>query len=130
MDSQRLILFFVFSFSVFMLLDAWQRDQQPARPPSAVAAKDEKAMPPSAQPPVPGEKLTASQSAVPKQGRGAPETGVTIRVETDVLSADISSYGGDVRRLEFKNHRDTLDRSKNFVLFETGAAAPISRRPG
>jgi YidC/Oxa1 family membrane protein insertase len=130
MDSQRLILFFVFSFSVFMLLDAWQRDQQPARPPSAVAAKDEKAMPPSAQPPVPGEKLTASQSAVPKQGRGAAETGATIRVETDVLIADISSYGGDLRRLEFKNHRDTLDRSKNFVLFETGAARTYIAQAG
>jgi len=130
MDSQRLILFFVFSFSVFMLLDAWQRDREPARPPAAVAAKDEKAMPPSAQPPVPGEKLTASQSAVPKQGRGAPETGATIRVETDVLIADISSYGGDLRRLEFKNHRDTLDRSKNFVLFETGAARTYIAQAG
>jgi YidC/Oxa1 family membrane protein insertase len=121
MDSQRLILFFVFSFSVFMLLDAWQRDQQPVRPPAVAAAKDEKAVPPSAQPPVPGEKLTATQSAVPKQGRSAPETGGTIRVETDVLSAEIGSSGGDLRRLEFKNHRDTLDRSKNFVLFETRA---------
>ena len=120
MDSQRLILFFVFSFSVFMLLDAWQRDQQPARPP-AVAAKEDKAVPPSAQPPVPGDKLTASQSAVPKQVRGAPDTGVTIRVETDLLIADLSSHGGDLRRLQFKHHRDTLDRSKDFVLFETGA---------
>ena len=130
MDSQRLILFFVFSFSVFMLLDAWQRDQAPARPPAAVAAKDEKALPPSAQAPVPGEKLTASQNAVPKQGRGAAETGATIRVETDVLIADISSYGGDLRRLEFKNHRDTLDRSKNFVLFETGAARTYIAQAG
>ncbi|MGH8648177.1 MAG: membrane protein insertase YidC, partial [Burkholderiales bacterium] len=130
MDSQRLILFFVFSFSVFMLLDAWQRDQQPTRPPAAVAAKDEKVAPPSAQPPVPGEKLAASQSAVPKQGRGAPEAGGTIRVETDVLSAEISRSGGDVRRLEFKNHRDTLDRSKNFVLFETGAARTYIAQAG
>ncbi len=120
MDSQRLILFFVFSFSVFMLLDGWQRDQQPARPPAA-AAKEDKAVPPSAQPPVPGDKLTASQGAVPKQDRGAPDTGVTIRVETDLLIADLSSHGGDLRRLQFKHHRDTLDRSKDFVLFETGA---------
>jgi hypothetical protein len=31
MDSQRLILFFVFAFSVFLLLDGWQRDRQPAQ---------------------------------------------------------------------------------------------------
>jgi YidC/Oxa1 family membrane protein insertase len=122
MDSQRLILFFVFSFSVFMLLDAWQREQQPARPAASEAAKAEKAVPPSAQPPVPGDKLTATQGAVPHQGgRGVPETGATIRVETDLLIAHLSSHGGDVRRLQFKNHRDTLERSKDFVLFETGA---------
>jgi YidC/Oxa1 family membrane protein insertase len=121
MDSQRLILFFVFSFSVFMLLDAWQRDQQPARPAEEVTAKAGKALPPSAQPPVPGEKLTASQAAVPKQARAAPKSGVTIRVETDVLIAEISSQGGDVRRLQFKKHRDTVDRSKHFVLFDSSA---------
>jgi YidC/Oxa1 family membrane protein insertase len=122
MDSQRLILFFVFSFSVFMLLDAWQRDQQPSRPAASEAAKAEKAVPPSAQPPVPGEKLTATQGVVPQQsGRGAPEKGVTIRVETDLLIAHLSSQGGDVRGLQFKSHRDTLERSKDFVLFETGA---------
>jgi len=120
MDSQRLILFFVFSFSVFMLLDAWQREQPPARPAAADAGKGEKAMPPSAQPPVPGDKLTATQGAVPQQGRGAPETGVTIRVETDLLIAHLSSHGGDVRKLQFRKHRDTLERSKDFVLFETG----------
>jgi YidC/Oxa1 family membrane protein insertase len=122
MDSQRLILFFVFSFSVFMLLDAWQRDQQPSRPAASEAAKAEKAVPPSAQPPVPGEKLTATQGVVPQQsGRGAPEMGVTIRVETDLLIAHLSSQGGDLVRLQFKSHRDTHDRSKDFVLFETGA---------
>ncbi|HSC95594.1 MAG TPA: membrane protein insertase YidC [Burkholderiales bacterium] len=121
MDSQRLILFFVFSFSVFMLLDAWQRDQQPARPAEEVAGKAAKTPPPSAQPPVPGEKLTASQAAVPKQARAAPESGVAIRVETDVLVAEISSQGGDMRRLQFKKHRDTVDRSKHFVLFDSSA---------
>ena len=121
MDSQRLILFFIFSFSVFMLLDAWQREQPPARPAAADAGKGEKAMPPSAQPPVPGDKLTATQGAVPQQGRGAAETGVTIRVETDLLIAHLSSHGGDVRKLQFRKHRDTLERSKDFVLFETGA---------
>src|SRR3972149_12250823 len=97
MDSQRLILFFVFSFSVFMLLDAWQREQQPARPAASEAGKAEKAVPPSAQPPVPGDKLTATQGAVPQQGgRGIPETGVTVRVETDPPIAELRSYGGGV----------------------------------
>ncbi|HEY7743189.1 MAG TPA: membrane protein insertase YidC [Burkholderiales bacterium] len=120
MDSQRLILFFVFSFSVFMLLDAWQREQQPPRPPAPAAGKEEKALPPSAQPPVPGEKLAAGQAAVPKLGRSAPDAGTTVRVETDVLVAELGSQGGDVRRLQFRKHRDTVERGKDFVLFEVG----------
>ena len=116
MDSQRLILFFVFSFSVFMLLDAWQRDQ----PPPAVVHSDKSAKGKSteAQPPVPGDKLAVSQAAVPQQDRGASQTGTTIRVETDLYIAQISTHGGDLRRLQFKKHRDTLDKSKDFVLFE------------
>jgi YidC/Oxa1 family membrane protein insertase len=116
MDSQRLILFFVFSFSVFMLLDAWQRDQQP---PAAVHSdKSGKGTSPAAQPPVPGDKLAVSQAAVPQQERSAALSGATIRVETDLYIAQISTHGGDLRRLQFKKHRDTLDKSKDFVLFE------------
>jgi YidC/Oxa1 family membrane protein insertase len=29
MDTQRLILFIVFSFSILMLWDAWQKEQHP-----------------------------------------------------------------------------------------------------
>jgi len=132
MDSQRLILFFVFSFSVFMLLDAWQRDQQPARPPAAVAGKEDKdrVPPPSAQLPMPGEKLAAGQVAVPKLDSKLPETGAAIRVETDVLIVELSSHGGDVRRVEFKNHRDTVERTKNFVLLESGPSRTYVAQAG
>jgi hypothetical protein len=30
MDTQRLILFMLFAFSVFFLMDAWQKETQPA----------------------------------------------------------------------------------------------------
>ena len=39
MDTQRLILFFVFVFSTFMLVDAWQREQRPQAPQTQSAAK-------------------------------------------------------------------------------------------
>lgn len=124
MDSQRLILFFVFSFSVFLLLDAWQRDQQAA--PSAPAAREkaekagpaDKAAPPAAQLPVPSEQFIAAQGGVPQQVQRPSEPGALIRVETDLLIAHVSTYGGDLRRLQFKKHRDTLDRNKDFVLLE------------
>lgn len=119
MDSQRLILFFVFSFSVFLLLDAWQRDQQP---PSAAVVQGEKAGKgtPSATPlPSPSDKLVVPQAAVPQQDHASGVAAATIQVETDLYIAQISSQGGDLRRLLLKRHRDTLDKSKDFVLFES-----------
>jgi YidC/Oxa1 family membrane protein insertase len=124
MDSQRLILFFVFAFSVFMLLDGWQREQQPAQPAKAVT--DKKAAPAApagtaADVPVPSEKLAAPSAVAaapaPERAR-APQGGAMIEVETDLLVARISSEGGDLRYVQFKKHRATLDRKRDFVLLE------------
>ncbi|MBI4194478.1 MAG: membrane protein insertase YidC [Betaproteobacteria bacterium] len=117
MDSQRLVLFFVFAFSVFLLLDAWQRDQRSPPPPSVQPAS--KAEQPAL--PSPGEKLLASQAAKPPEGSAALAAGDTVTVETDLLKAQISSVGGDLRQLEFKRHRDTEDKTKPFVLFQNRA---------
>jgi YidC/Oxa1 family membrane protein insertase len=114
MDSQRLILFFLFSFSVFLLLDAWQRDQRPEAP-VAVESGQKPAQPAV---PTPGDKLLATQPVKPPEGAGASLQGEIIRVETDLLRADINTAGGDLQRVEFKAHRDTLDKSKNFELFQ------------
>jgi YidC/Oxa1 family membrane protein insertase len=122
MDSQRLILFFVFAFSVFMLLDGWQREQQPAPPSKAVSDKAAPAVPAStaADVPVPSQKLAPPPAAVaptPERTRAA-QGGAMIEVETDLLVARISSEGGDLRYVQFKKHRDTLDKKKDFVLLE------------
>lgn len=125
MDSRRLILFFVFSFSVFLLLDAWQRDQKPAGPPPGaptVEAGNANPVPQATPTPSPGEKLVASQGATPAPtlpaGSAALVKGEIIKVETDYLRAEISAAGGDLRRLEFTKHRDFDDKNKNFVLFD------------
>ncbi|HEY9446327.1 MAG TPA: membrane protein insertase YidC [Burkholderiales bacterium] len=118
MESQRLILFFVFSFSLFLLLDAWQRDQQPVPAPSASVEKGAK--PTAVAPPVPSDKLIAP-AAPPAQS--APGTalaqGETITVDTDVFRAEISTAGGDLRRLELKQHAGRNQKSGNFVLFQS-----------
>ncbi len=118
MDSQRLILFFIFSFSLFMLIDAWHRDQGPAQvkpPPTAAQAEKKDAT----VPPVPTEK-----AAVPAQGNTVPPpaitapTGAAVTVDTDDFRAEISLAGGDLRRLELKQHRAVEDNKANYVLFE------------
>jgi YidC/Oxa1 family membrane protein insertase len=119
MDSQRLILFFAFSFSVFLLLDAWQRDQQP--PPTVAADKAAKAAPAANPTPTPSEKIAATQAGVPKEVGPARVQGAAVQVETDLVVAHLNTLGGDLRRLELKQHRDTLDKNKVFVLFDAAA---------
>ena len=123
MDTQRLILFFVFVFSTFMLVDGWQRDQ---RPPVAQSQSDKGSKKadaggipvpavPTTSVPTTAAVAAATPSAILASG------GQTIKVETDLLLAEISTKGGDIRRLEFKQHKGTLDKTKNFVLFQAVA---------
>jgi len=128
MDTQRLILFMLFTFSVFFLMDAWQKDKQPQPVPSQAAVPGQAAAPraasgPAAIPvPVPTRPLTAAAPAAPAAppaaASGALQKGETVRVETDVFIADIDTAGGDLRFLELLTHRDTLDHKKNFVLLQ------------
>jgi YidC/Oxa1 family membrane protein insertase len=118
MESQRLILFFIFSFSLFMLMDAWQRDRNPPqeKPAASEPAAEKKD---ASVPPMPSEKLappaplSATQGPAPSMPQGA-----TVQVETDVYRAEVSLVGGDLRRLELTQHRGVEDRKANFVLFQ------------
>ena len=129
MDTQRLILFFVFTFSTFMLVDAWQRDQKPQTPATQAAAKKGETKDaggiPVPQAPAATSVPGAPGATPPVAPSGAPAGimagGQLIKVETDVLLAEISTLGGDIRRLEFKHHKGTLDKTKNFVLFQSTA---------
>lgn len=126
MDSRRLVLFFVFTMSVFLLYESWQRDQQhlaKVTAPVSVAPTPTLvpgAVTPPAQPaagtlPTPGGGLIQNPSAPPVAATS--NSGQVIRVETDLYRAEISTSGGDLVRLELLKHGGTLDRTKNFVLF-------------
>ncbi len=132
MNNQKLILFFVFIFSTFMLFDAWQRDQKPNTSVASVAIAG-KSSPASSNAEIPTPQKDVSNSntqsapvgLVPASNNESKISaiqngGETIKVETDILLAEISTMGGDIRHLEFKNHKGTDDKSKNFVLFRSG----------
>jgi YidC/Oxa1 family membrane protein insertase len=110
MDTQRLILLFIFGFSLLMLWEAWEREQQPKAPPAASSAP---ATPrPAAQPgptPTPG-------AGTPSVPAAAPLKGETVRVTTDVVVAEINTAGATLRRLELLRHKAADDPNKNFVL--------------
>ena len=122
MDSQRLVLFFVFTMSVFLLFESWQRDQQamtkavpaavtptPMPSPAIVPAKPDLGVPAA-----PGAALTQTPAAQPVAV--AADNGQIIKVETDLYRAEISTAGGDLVRLELLKHGGPLDRKKTFVL--------------
>ena len=111
MDFQRFFLFIIFSFSIFLLWDGWQRSQHPeiqgvhevksaASTPVVAAARVDK----------PGANAVLAQQKL--------QAGQKITVKTDWLVAEISTIGGDLRHLALLQHRDTQDKSKPFVLLQ------------
>jgi YidC/Oxa1 family membrane protein insertase len=120
MDTQRIVLLFVFCFSVFFLLDGWQRDRAPA--PAAAGTRTLPAT--SASPgdiPTPSAPLTdkgkapSASAAVP--GGGAPQaSGERVRVETSQMLAEIDTLGGELSTVELRKHRDTVDQTKALRL--------------
>ena len=116
MDTQRLILFFVFSFSLLLLWTEWEKERRP-KPPPVVAqqARETKA--------VPGEVPTPAAAIVPVPAAAAVPAAVAvvtkgeiIQVRTDLLVADIDTLGGGLVRIELLKHKETNDLTKNLVL--------------
>ncbi len=117
MDTQRLVLFMVFTFSVFMLFDAWQKDRRPL--PSAEPSVGAPAAPSGTPVPAPSRPLSAAPAGTaPPAASGALQKGETVRVATELFVAEIDTAGGDLRGLELLSHRDTLDRKKTFMLLQ------------
>jgi YidC/Oxa1 family membrane protein insertase len=112
MDTQRLILLFIFGFSVLMLWEAWDKEHRPKPAATAPAAVTQQAVPTPA-PAAPGS-AKPPPSAVP--AADAPAKGETIRVTTDLLVADIDTLGGTLKRLELARHKDSTDPTKDLVL--------------
>ncbi|EXI85579.1 MAG: hypothetical protein AW12_02263 [Candidatus Accumulibacter sp. BA-94] len=65
MDNRRLLLLLIFSFSLVMLWDAWQKYNQPKAPPVAVAGTAE------APAPKPSSSLHAEQQPARATAGGA-----------------------------------------------------------
>src|SRR6185369_16439374 len=116
-DTQRLILFFIFGFSVLMLWDAWEKEHRPkpVAQVSAPATVQSPAAKPEAQPAAAPAAARASDGSVP--GAAAPATkGETIVVRTDLVVAEIDTLGATLKRVELLKHKDTKDSAQNLVL--------------
>ncbi len=121
MDNQRLILFIVFSFSLILLWEAWKEKNAP--PPPSVAQS-------SATVAAPVPSADGSLRTAPPPIRAGLDQGAQALVETDVLRASIDGHGGDLRRLELLNYRETEDKTRIFSLFDDKPARPYVAQNG
>jgi YidC/Oxa1 family membrane protein insertase len=122
MDTQRLILFVIFSFSALFLWEAWQRDHRPPVPQSATAP----ALPNTGSAlPSPTATTAPAAPGVPGAPGASPAAaspvGEKIVVKTDLYVASIDTVGGVLTQLALNAHRDTHDESKPYILLQQNA---------
>src|SRR5574339_439035 len=122
MDTQRLILFFIFSFSLLLLWDAWEKHNRPKPVPPAPTAQSVPAAP--AKPaPSPSSLPAASPAAASPAAASATvpaaaplAKGEVLRIKTDLLLAEIDTLGGTLTRVELLKHKEAGETTKNLVL--------------
>jgi YidC/Oxa1 family membrane protein insertase len=120
MDTKRLILFVILSFSILMLWDAWQRQHAPLTPPTEIAHVAD-----SSVPQTPQSAAGAPTGELPKETGFRLQTAQRITVQTDLFKAEIDTTGGDLRRLELLKHKATDSKPRSAAELDMR-----QRRPG
>ncbi len=111
MDTRRLILFVIFSFSIMMLWESWQQKNKPVTPTQQAAQAP-------ASDTVNDTTSTSTANNVASEGGFKLEKGQRIKVTTDLFQAEIDTIGGDLRHLELNKHRAAESKDGNFVLMD------------
>jgi YidC/Oxa1 family membrane protein insertase len=130
MDTQRLILFLVFAFSLMFLWEAWQKHINPPAPVIAKSAPAEAPQKPADVPSAaPGSEPGRNAVPVPSTGGGpaAAPQGETVVVRTDLYTATIDSVGGVVSEVALTRHRDATDPNKPYKVLQRGEHVAIAQ---
>lgn len=133
-DIRRTILWVVFSMSLVLLWDAWNKHNgQPSMFGPPTSGKSAVSAPPAAGTSTATVPTAASSTAVNSLPRpagagvssvpnAAPTSAVnpssTVVITTDVYKATIDGQGGDLIRLELLKQIDHNDKTRNFLLFD------------
>lgn len=112
MDTRRLILFVIFSFSIMMLWDAWQQKNAPVIDPQVTVQTA-----PNANGVAAGSATGVTQTNV-NDGSFKLATGQRVKVKTDLFEAEIDTIGGDLRRLVLNQHAASDAKNGHFVLMD------------
>ncbi len=105
MDTKRLILFVIFSFSLILLWDSFQKQNIPVEQPKNVDLSL----------PEPSNDLVASNDLPKSSNQFELGSAESIAVKTDLLELTLNTLGGDIRQLNFKKHLAN-DSKNNYEL--------------
>ncbi|MEO8935386.1 MAG: membrane protein insertase YidC [Burkholderiaceae bacterium] len=137
MDTRRTILWIVFSLSLFMLFENWQRanghatmfgpatSTSPAATGSApqgtsndvpVASTTPGSVPAAGNAPPSANNTAATTAASEMPSATAPAKGEQVAITTDKFAVDFNTIGATIDRVELLAYRDSADTKQNFVL--------------
>ena len=137
-DMRRTLLWVVFSMSLFLLYDGWNKANGKPSLFSPVAVTKPTAAPTTSTTTAPSSGVSAvlpsstlpaaSAAATPTNVPGALSTTTPtstlsekVTVSTDVVKATLDTQGGDIVRLELLQQLDHTDRTKNTLVFDQSA---------
>jgi YidC/Oxa1 family membrane protein insertase len=111
MDTQRWILFAIFSFSALFLWERWQAEQRPAPVPHPTTqpAREAAPSPQASAPTAPG---------VPGGVTPPAAAGQRIEIKTDRYVAEVDTLGGSITLLALAEHGDVEDAAKPYRLLQ------------
>jgi YidC/Oxa1 family membrane protein insertase len=137
-DIRRTLLWVVFTMSLVLLWDAWNKHSgqpslfTPSAPRAAASAPPAPASAPlqTGVPIAAAPAVTAASPAVSATGAPAAPSGQETVITTDRVKATFDSVGGSLVRLELLNHLDSEDRSRHVLLFDRSAERVYKAQSG
>jgi YidC/Oxa1 family membrane protein insertase len=116
MDTQKLILIIILSFSSFVLWDAWQKEQQPTKP--LLAEK------PQATEKLDTPDIFHQEKEQASLAEGLPEIqkNKVINITTDNFVVGINTLGGTIQHVELLKHKDAANKKQNVILLNESPA--------
>ncbi|HWR87478.1 MAG TPA: membrane protein insertase YidC, partial [Acidiferrobacterales bacterium] len=143
-DIRRTLLWVVFSMSLVLLWDAWNKHtgqpsifgssavkQVVSSPPPGVPPASQVGVPTPVAAVIPGAVgLAASAPAGAVPASSGATSGEVVVVTTDLVKASFDSRGGNLVRLELLHHRDVEDRQRNVLLFDQSAERSYAAQSG
>jgi YidC/Oxa1 family membrane protein insertase len=126
-DMRRTLLWVVFSMSLFLIWDAWNKHNgnpslfspaSTARPAAAGAVPAANGLP---TPTLAGAVPAATAATVPSAAPAATAAAERVTISTDLVKATLDAKGGDLVRVELLQQADQVDHKRNTVLLDESA---------